>query len=74
MGPVLGPELNDISCFHWPLFLHVLRAQKMMSKCHKRVQKRMPKVYLISNNSQIEELRFDCAGASGSRVKAPRNR
>ena len=40
----------------------------------RNVRKRVPKLHLFSNNSQIEKLHFDCAGASGSRVKAPRNR
>ena len=38
------------------------------------VKKMMPKLHLLRSNSDIEKLRFDCAGASGSRVKAPRNR
>ena len=43
----------------------VLMAQNM--------QKKDAEIACFNNNSQIEKLRFDCAGASGSRVKAPRN-
>ena len=50
----------------------MLRAKKIRSKCQKMCRKMVPKVHLICINSQIEKLRFDCAGASGSRVRAPR--
>ena len=38
------------------------------------MQKKDAEITFVNNNSQIEKQRFDCAGASGSRVKAPRNR
>ena len=38
------------------------------------IQKKNAGITFVDNNSKIEKLRFDCAGASGSRVKAPRNR
>ena len=38
------------------------------------MQKKDTETTLFNNNSQIEKLRFDCAGASGLRVKAPRKR
>ena len=38
------------------------------------MQKKDAEITFVNNNSQIEKQRFDCAGASGSRVKASRNR
>ena len=38
------------------------------------MQKKDAEITFFNNNSQIEKLRFDCAGASGLRVKAPRKR
>ena len=38
------------------------------------MQKKDAEITFVNNNSKIQKQRFDCAGASGSRVKAPRNR
>ena len=38
------------------------------------MQKNDAGITFVNNNSQIEKLRFDCAGASGSMVKVLRNR
>ena len=43
-------------------------------KMSQNMQKKDAEITFFNNNSQIEKLRFDCAGASGSRVNAPRNR
>jgi len=43
-------------------------------KMSQNMQKKNADITLFNNNSQIEKLRFDCAGASGLRVKAPRKR
>ena len=41
----------------------------MMPKCLQKVTKGVPKLHIVDGNAQIEKLRFDCAGASGSRFR-----
>ena len=41
----------------------------MMPKCLQKVTKGVPRLHIVHDNAQIEKLRFDCAGASGSRVR-----
>ena len=41
----------------------------MMPKCFQKIRKGVPESHLVDRNAQIEKLRFDCAGASGSRVR-----
>ena len=48
LGSVLGPKLNDISCFFLPLFLQAFRAKEMRSKCRKICRKRMQKLHLLT--------------------------
>ena len=40
----------------------------MLPKCLQHVRKGVPKLHIVDDNAQIEKLRFDCAGARGSRV------
>ena len=68
------PKLNEISSFCFTLVFTRVPSDENEFQMSQNVRKRMPKLHLFSSNSQIEKLRFDCAGASGSRVKAPRNR
>ena len=48
LGPVLGPKLNDISCFCLPLFLHAFRAKEMRSKCRKICRKRDAEITFLT--------------------------
>ena len=41
----------------------------MMPKCLQKVTTGVPKLHIVDGNAQIEKLRFDCAGASGSRFR-----
>ena len=73
-GPVLGSKLNDISCLFFALAFMRVPSEGNEVKMSQNMQKKDAEITFVNNNSQIEKLRFDCAGASGSRVKAPRNR
>ena len=65
----MKPRFNDISRLFLSLLLHVLQAWQMMPKCLKKLTKGVPKLHIVDGSAQIEKLRFDCAGASGSRVR-----
>ena len=65
----MKPRFDDISRLCLSLLLHVLQAWQMMPKCLQKVTKGVPKLHIVDGNAQIEKLRFDCAGASGSRVR-----
>ena len=69
---VLKSRFNDISRLFLSLLLHVLQAWQMMPKCLQKITKGVPKLHIVDGNAQIEKLRFDCAGASGSRVRHAR--
>ena len=73
LGPVLEPKLNAISWFFYPCFYTRSERRKWGPNVAKYEEKGC-RNYIVNNKSQIEKLRFDWAGASGSRVKAPRNR
>ena len=76
LGPVLGPKLYDISCYFLCFFALVFTrvpSEGNEVQMSQNMQKKAAEITFVNNNSQIEKLRFDCAGASGSRVKAPRN-
>ena len=77
LGPVLGPKLNDISCYFLCFFALVFTrvpSEGNEVQMSQNMQKKDAEITFFNNNSQIEKQRFDCAGASGSRVKAPRSR
>ena len=50
------------------LFLHVVQAKQILSKCCELCGKKM-KLHFHNSNSQIEKLRFDFAGADRSSTK-----
>ena len=59
--------------FFYPCFTRV-PSEGNEVQMSQNMKKKDAEIAFVDNKSQIEKLSFDCAGASGSRVKAPRNR
>ena len=57
----------------FPIIFTCAPSEENKVKMSENVQKNGAQSTFDMQKSQIEKLRFDCAGASGSRVTAPRN-
>jgi len=69
VGRPFQPRFYYIFVLFRALLSHVFQASQMMSRCLQNVRKGVPQLHILDGNAQIEKLRFDCAGASGSRVR-----
>ena len=73
-GTCFGTQIEWDFLFLFALVFTRVPSEGNEVQMSQNMQKKDAEITFVNNNSQTEKQRLNCAGASGSRVKAPRNR